>query len=413
MGDVDFTTWIPGWASTVAVLVYGSLLVTEAVRVRRARQSFTSRVLVTGSRGKSGTVRLIHAGLLDSGVSAYAKITGTAAVELEPDGTETPTVRRGGAGISELPQVMVRAAKTGAEVGVFECMAIAPDLIHLVQAKYVQARIVVIPTIRLDHLEDEGLTELEIGMNIFTAIDDCDYLVTGVDQPELQTAYQQWCDAKGITFVLAQPGPDTPRVLGHHPTNVEVARQVLKILGLADEQACTGMLKASTEPNATRLLSIPNEDGIALGLADIGAANDPQSAAEALKMWPLDGGVVIPIMANRWDRPLRSVVFSGALLGRYPVVGVSGTLFSWIRNLKQDKLSRDRRDFLHTELFKLTRRQATDPKRLESTLVGLLGTPDTGRFVLMIMENTHDPNTNALRQTFASRGIQLELEYTD
>ena len=46
-------------------------------------------------------------------------------------------------------------------------------------------------------------------MNIFTAIDDCDYLVTGVDQPELQTAYRQWCDAKGITFVLAQPGPDT------------------------------------------------------------------------------------------------------------------------------------------------------------------------------------------------------------
>ena len=413
MGAVDFSTWIPGWASFFAVSLYGVLLVRQAVRVRRARESFTQRVLVTGSRGKSGTVRLIHAGLRHSGRTAYGKVTGTIALEIQPDGTEVDTVRIGAPGISELPQAVLRAAASGAEYGVFECMAISPELIHVVQAKYVQARIVVIPTIRLDHLEDEGLTELEIGMNIFDAIDDCDCVVAGVDQPELQTAYRQWCEAKGVEFILAKPRSDTPHVIGHHPTNVEVARQVLIKLGLSDEQACAGLLAASTEPHVLSYYSTQTSAGVELGLVDIGAANDPQSAAEALEQWPLENEVVVPILANRWDRPLRSVVFAGAVLGRFPVVGVSGSLFEWVKRLKPEDLSDVRREYRHTKVFRVTRALAGDPDRLARLLTVLLGTPESGRFVLVIVENTHDPHTDRLRQTFGRVGRPQLLEFAD
>lgn len=414
MRGVDFSTWIPGWSAFFAVLIYGSMLIRQAWQVRKARDSFKSRILVTGSRGKSGTVRLIHAGLISNGTPACGKITGTTAVELAPDGSEHSTVRYGSPGISELPQAMVRSAKTHAvDTIICECMAISPELIHVVQAKYVKASIVVIPTIRLDHLEDEGLTELEIGMNIFKAVDDCEYLVTGIDQPDLQVAYRQWCEAKGITFILAKPRSDTPRIIGHHPTNIEVARQVLKLLGVSDEQACAGMASASTEPNVATLLSIPTKRGTALGLADIGGANDPQSASEALAQWPFEGESVVPILANRWDRPLRAVVFCGALIGRFPVVAVSGTLFRWVRNLKPEKLSDDRRDYRRTDFFKLTRRLASDPDELERALVRQLGTPETGRYVLLITENTHDPQSDRLRKTFAERGVALDLDYVD
>ena len=413
MGTVDFSTWIPGWASFFAVSLYGVLLVRQAVRVRRARESFTQRVLVTGSRGKSGTVRLIHAGLRHSGRTAYGKVTGTIALEIQPDGTEVDTVRIGAPGISELPQAVLRAAASGAEYGVFECMAISPELIHVVQAKYVQARIVVIPTIRLDHLEDEGLTELEIGMNIFDAIDDCDCVVAGVDQPELQTAYRQWCEAKGVEFILAKPRSDTPHVIGHHPTNVEVARQVLIKLGLSDEQACAGLLAASTEPHVLSYYSTQTSAGVELGLVDIGAANDPQSAAEALEQWPLENEVVVPILANRWDRPLRSVVFAGAVLGRFPVVGVSGSLFEWVKRLKPEDLSDVRREYRHTKVFRVTRALAGDPDRLARLLTVLLGTPESGRFVLVIVESTHDPHTDRLRQTFGRVGRPQLLEFAD
>lgn len=413
MGIVDFSTWIPGWASFLAVSLYGILLVSQAVRVRRARESFKTRILVTGSRGKSGTVRLIHAGLHNNGQRAYGKITGTAAVELLPGGEATETVRLGSPGISELPQTVIRAARAGVEYGIFECMAITPELIHVVQAKYVQARIVVIPTIRLDHLEDEGLTEIEIGMNIFDAIDDCDYVVAGVDQPELEIAYRQWCDAKGVQFILAKPQQDTPHVIGHHPTNVEVARQVLKILELSDEQACAGMLAASTEPHVASLYSVRTASGVAVGLADIGAANDPQSAAEALAQWPLEDAVVVPILANRWDRPLRAVVFSAAVLGRFPMVGISGSLFQWVKHLKAGQLSDSRREYQHTKVFRLTRRLAEDPDRLANMLTELLGAPDTKRFVVVIAENTHDPHTDMLRETFIRLGELKQLEFAD
>lgn len=413
MATVDFSTWIPGWASFFAVTLYGVLLVRQAVRVGKARESFQTRVLVTGSRGKSGTVRLIHAGLHHSGRLAYGKITGTTAVELRPDGEEVETLRLGAAGVSELPQAVIRAAESGATYGVFECMAISPELIHVVQAKYVQARIVVIPTIRLDHLEDEGLTEIEIGMNIFDAIDDCDYLVTGVDQSELQTAYRHWCEAKGAEFILATPRPDTPRVIGHHPTNIEVAREVLKILGLSDEEACTGLLTASTEPNALSFYSIETDSGTSVCLVDVGAANDPQSAAEALSQWPLGEAVVVPILANRWDRPLRSVVFSGAVLGRYPVVGISGSLFEWTKRLAFEDLPPAQRDYRHTKLFRLTHGLAANPDRLVRLLTLLLGTPAGGRFVLVLLENTHDTETDRLRTIFAERGSVLQLDYAD
>lgn len=413
MGTVDFSTWIPGWASLFAVMIYGALLIRQAVRVRKARESFDTRILVTGSRGKSGTVRLIHAALLSTGRSAYGKVTGTTAAELLPDSTEIATVRFGTPAISELPQAVIRAADSGAKYGIFECMAISPELIHIVQAKYVQARIVVIPTIRLDHLEDEGLTEIEIGMNIFDAVEECDYVVAGVDQPALQIAYQQWCDVNGVQFILAKPQPDTPRVIGHHPTNVEVARQVLKILGLSDEQACAGMLAASVEPNAVSFYSVETAGGTTLGLATIGAANDPQSASESLAQWPLQDDVVVPILANRWDRPLRSVVFSGALLGRYPVIGVSGALYEWVKHLKPDALSDVARPYRHTKLFRLTHRLAADPDRLERLLTTMLGAPQNGRYVLMIVENTHDIQTDLLRKTFAQRGTELKLEFAD
>lgn len=413
MEIVDFSTWIPGWASLFALLIYGLLLVRQAVRVRRARDSFATRVLVTGSRGKSGTVRLIHAALRHSGHASYGKITGTTAVELLPDGTEKPTVRFGSPGISEMPQAIIRAAKVGARYGIFECMAISPERIHMIQEKYVKAAVVAIPTIRLDHLEDEGLDELEIGMNIFEAVSDCPYLVAGIDQPELQLAYQQWCDAKGIHLILAKASDETPQVMGHHPTNIEVARQVLLILGLTDHEACTGMATATIEPNVRKFLSVTTQSGITLGMADIGGANDPQSAYEAMAEWPLDGEVVVPVLANRWDRPLRSVVFAGAVLERYPVVGVSGTIYRWVRNLSPDRLSDERRPYRRTAVFKLTRRLATDPDLLARRLVRLLGKPERGRFVLMIAENTHDPQTNRLRATFAKRGVELEMAYLD
>ena len=138
---VDFTSWIAGWTALAFVVAYGIFLIRRSSRLKKALDAVPSRILVTGSRGKSGTVRLIHEILRRSGQSAYGKVTGTVAVELYPDGSEHETVRLGAASVNEMPEAMMRSASLGASVGVFECMAVSPDLITMVSNSHIRPRL--------------------------------------------------------------------------------------------------------------------------------------------------------------------------------------------------------------------------------------------------------------------------------
>lgn len=412
MQAVDFSTWIPGWFSLAVVAIYGSLLISLAIRAKAAREKYQLRILVTGSRGKSGTVRLIHAGLSHSGLSAFGKVTGTVAVELFPDRAEKTTSRLGTAGISEMPQAVRRGAKAGATHGVFECMAVSPRLIHTIQAKYVQAQVVVIPTIRLDHLEDEGLDEFQIGMNILNAVGKCDHLVTGVDQPDLISAYRQWCERTGASFIHCVPNELTPVVPGHHPINVAVAQAVCELAGVSAESAKQSLKMAGLEPRTLELFRLELA-GTETLLIDIGGANDPSSAYEALQNWRLQDQKVVPVLVNRWERPLRSVIFSAALAGNYPVALVSGPLYHWLRKPKT-------LDYLRgavatkawdTNFVQLSYLDCLFPERIINKLRSVMPELVEGRLILLLVENTHGSKVDLLRSSFlkSSKLTQSEV----
>ncbi len=144
--------WVPFIVSVVAFGIVVFLLSKEAVELKRARTNIPTRILVLGSRGKSGTVRLVRSMLGGSDIPSYAKITGTVAQEINVAGNVSETFRLGPVSATEMSDVLIRADEDGAKAGVFECMAVAPKLIAFVQNKIVQAPIVIIPTIRLDHL---------------------------------------------------------------------------------------------------------------------------------------------------------------------------------------------------------------------------------------------------------------------
>lgn len=407
MGAVDFSTWIPGWISLGAVVVYGTLLVTLAWRAKIARDNYQTRILVTGSRGKSGTVRLIHSGLANSGIRTYGKVTGTVAVELFPDGSEKTTSRLGTAGISEMPQAVRRGYKAGATHGVFECMAVSPRLIKTVQAKYVQAQIVVIPTIRLDHLEDEGLDEFEIGMNILNAIEKCEYLVTGVGQPDLIAAYQDWCQQNGAKFVSCRPSELTPLVPGHHPVNVAVAQAVCELVGVSHEHSSKSLSMAGLEPRALELFSLKLDEVETL-MIDIGGANDPASAFETLRSWKIQTEKVVPVLVNRWERPLRSVIFSASLAGNYPIALVSGPLYYWLNKPQTLDYLRSAAGpkVWETNFVQLSYLDCLMPKRIISKLRNLEPDLIDGRLILLLVENTHGSKVDLLRSRFM-RGTRL------
>ena len=245
---IDSTSWIAGWTSLAAVMLYGALIIRRSMAVRKAQQNIPLRILVTGTRGKSGTVRLLHTMFMGAGKPSYGKVTGTTAVELFPNGAEKPTVRWGAAGVSEMPEAVIRAAKNQVDVGIFECMAITPSLISLVSRSHVLPHIVVIPSIRLDHLEEEGLTEIDIAQSVIESVATCDYVVTGETNPAVVKVFEEFCAREGITLVTASPGDTTPIVPGHHPTNVAVALEVGRIAGLSDEDMFRHLASSSLEP---------------------------------------------------------------------------------------------------------------------------------------------------------------------
>lgn len=399
--SVDISTWVAGWTALVTVVLYGVLVVSSVIRTSRARQSLPIRILVTGSRGKSGTVRLLHA-VLKGWQPSYAKITGTVARELLPEGTEREIVRVGSATSSEMPRSIRRAAQSGASVGIFECMAITPALIRMVQESHVQARYVVIPTIRLDHMEEEGFTEWEIGTNIMNAIDGCEVVFSGVDQPELEKYFREYCRERGIEFVLARPDKSTPICAGHHPTNVALALAVARHLGVDPKVAASGLESVSFEPMATEFYRITN-DGMALDLFDLGGANDPQSAWEAIRQTGFDHSPVIPILVNRWERPLRSVSFFASFRGSAPLIGVAGTLPRWVASRHKNLTYHESRDHLSSQFFSVTPRLAKDPQALMGVIGETLSLSE-GRVILLLLENTHDTAAELLRHSFALLG---------
>lgn len=401
MRAVDVSTWVAGWFSLAAVVAYGIVIIGLALRAKKSRDSYQFRVLVTGTRGKSGTVRLIHAGLVNSGVAAYGKVTGTIAVELMPNGTEHSTRRLGTAGITEMTEVVHRGAKAKATHGIFECMAISPKLIHTIQAKYVHAHVVVIPSIRLDHLEDEGLTEFEIGMNILNAIDRCQYLVTGIEQPELLRAYREWCEARGTVFIHCVPDANTPFIPGHHPVNIAISQAVVGLAGVNRGLVDASLKKAGLEPRALDLFELDLAKVETL-LVDIGSANDPESAYEALQVWKLDQEAVVPVLVNRWERPLRSVVFSAALVGRYPVALVTGPLFHWLRRRNAQKLLGNGNHGVRfsTKFVQVTYLDCFFPDRLIKKIEKAEPNLVKDRLVLLLVENAHGTKVDILRSRF-------------
>lgn len=410
MQAVDFSSWIAGWTALAFVVAFGLFLVLNARRAHQSRDRIEHRVLVTGTRGKSGTVRLIHAALANNNVSAFGKITGTAASELFTDGTEHPTLRLGPATACEMNSSLVRAAKQDAQVGVFECMAVSPSLIELVSAQLVQPEIVVIPTIRLDHLEEEGNSEVDIGRTILTATKGARAVVTGVTQPDIVAEFTDIAAENGMDIHFVTPDASTPTVPGHHPTNVAIAVKVCALLGLDEAAAVTGMHEVSVEPRAQTFDRIMRADGSEILLIDLSAANDPQSARDARAGLGLKREHIAPIIVNRWERPLRSLTFIAATYGRFGTVGVAGTLTHWANRWVKREDRRLKGHGAHTRYVSLPRRATRSADALWEWTNLFSSVRNRASRAVVLFENVHNPSADSLRKLFDREATKIDYD---
>ena len=114
------------------------------------------RLCVTGSRGKSGVVRLLHRALCACGLNCRARVTGVVPRDLGPEG-ETPILRHAGAHVAEMKWWLAQLADDTDAV-VMENSAVSPDLQTLCP-QLLKPTYTILTNVRLDHSSMWGTTE--------------------------------------------------------------------------------------------------------------------------------------------------------------------------------------------------------------------------------------------------------------
>lgn len=267
------------WVSCLVLwLCWLGRLAWESRRHRSLLEGFRLRVHVNGTRGKSGVTRLIAAGLRAGGIRTFAKVTGTAANFISPDGAERPVPRRGPANVREYLRMAEEAAACGAEAVVAECMALRPELQTFCEHRLMRSHIGVITNIRHDHEEVMGPGLPAIAGALGRTVPAGGALVTTEAAAVLLEAAGRTAGAKVRT---AAADDVAEAELAGFPFSVEaenvaLALKVCELAGVDRDTALRGM--QGSQPDAGNLtVRSYVVNGRRIRLIDAMAANDPDS----------------------------------------------------------------------------------------------------------------------------------------
>jgi len=204
------------------------------------------RIAVTGTRGKSGVTRLVAAALRESGRSVFAKVTGSKAVLILPDGSEEDLRRRGRPTILEGKSVLRRALAEGADTLVLEMMSIHPECLFVESVQLLRPHIQLVTNVRLDHRPELGGSREEIAEAMASAVSPAAVLIAPegpLARPFMKSAEQR----KGRMIAVGSEDHEdavqaASRVLPwEFPENLRMALAAADFLGIPMDVAIRGM----------------------------------------------------------------------------------------------------------------------------------------------------------------------------
>lgn len=324
-------------ALILAVLL--GLGIVERLLHERNLRTFSIRVHVNGTRGKSSVTRLIAAGLRAGGVRTCAKTTGTLPRLIHPDGVEEPIYRVGRPNVIEQVGVVRRARRLEAKAIVIECMALQPFLQWVSTSALIRPTHGVVTNIRADHLDVMGPDEHGVGAALAGSVPFS--APTYTSEHRYLDELSEACAARHSELIVvgeADEGVTDDELEAfryiEHRENVALALRVCRDLGIARRTALAGMQAARPDPGA---LTVEKRMSFGRRLCFVNgfAANDPESTGQ---VWEIALGRnqeftrKVALVNCRVDRPERSVQLGEACVrwtpaDHYVVTGTGTTFF--------------------------------------------------------------------------------------
>lgn len=285
----------------VLLVASASLLVAGVVEQRRHFANLNRiprRIMINGIRGKSSITRLCAGALRGGGLVTVAKTTGTAARFIHPDGSEEPVYRKFGiANVIEQVGIVRRASAYQPDALVIECMAVMPDLQAISQDKLIRSNIGVLCNVREDHLAEMGPTLDDVARSLSRTMPVGGVCVTA--ERERLPLLKREAARRDCALLVVRPESVTDEEMAGFSwitfkENVAIALTVAELLGVNRRSALAGMWSAPPDPGVLEVKRYVAE-GRLLRVANVFAANDPQSTLMNVRRLLTSGGVRRPL----------------------------------------------------------------------------------------------------------------------
>ena len=264
--------------------------------------SIGHRVLVTGSRGKSSVVRLLHAAFHSAGIEAWARITGVEPRELGPSG-ERLIDRSAGAHVEEMRWWLQRVPRSAGAV-VLENSAVTPDFQGLA-GQWLGPGLTVLTSVVPDHQEAWGPDAASAAQVLCGGIPGGGAVVAPLalqnDGYLLGLLRQRRCR---VVFAEPSPGEGNDAVSLNRGLAIEAARQC----GLPENESREAFEKLAPDRFDFRVVK---RGGAQVALAF--SANDPDSTRAAFESLGWRPSETRLVYNHRKDRPERYRAFSSWL----------------------------------------------------------------------------------------------------
>lgn len=183
------------------------------------------RIIVEGSRGKSGIVRAITEIINSRGHSVVGKITGKEPVVLL-NGVDYPIVRKGNSFLLDHENKALLMKYSSPRFKVFENQALSIYTMEVIHNIF-QPDIIVIPNIRFEHQNTLGQNLKEISRSFAFNFKGAKKVITTENKEVVLRIFREYCKRYGIELIIVDDKEEIPSI-----SSIRLIERVLYEVGL-------------------------------------------------------------------------------------------------------------------------------------------------------------------------------------